>query len=662
MSWYQQPASGEERGFVVVEAKIGASRAEKALPAWKQKVFSRVSVLVSVALAATMEALKRALTVTMIRADELETAVLADPWEPKGQWFVDAVRLQFMVDAEGAERIRVLLAQPEKPYGYTNAYRFVRISDTPTSHGRFVVQAEIARGEWKDRKGKDGVVRVHGLSVIESTTGLQRMLTSYLKPIELEAVPRALRDGVAQEAAQQMTSYIGQLESAKVKGDTAYPTVEDREPVRRRTAFETAVDHLRCDVRPLQYAKARDLDPGAYAEDDKRGNRLVANDERWLAVVRSPDPRPIPLFFVDGGQVRLDRLETVFDAGVSKVNRHRGRLEPSEQVRSSRPQAVQKKGFTCLRSIYALLPLLDSDDADLRAILTDRDAGLNETSAGRLAKHERMSVPLQDGPAKVRKHDVRVPLSFDAARFGKILNRGDLEIAWAKVVCSQGEWYLQLTVRVPFAKPVGVRKVLGVTFGLDAIASWCLTGEDGKVIETGSIAPNPQIVRYLNDKLTVEWDQAKERWVGGTRFAPALEHITHQVSNKLVELANSFGAVLAVHDVQWVKKSGKDGTLNRLFTAWNYGQLRRYLEYKSPLAGLGVPAWCGDYLVNMTCPVCGAIRGKNETPEKAKTWRTNGTLHCRACGYEGTVTGAENAHRVASHGLSVWKKAWAKEA
>jgi hypothetical protein len=611
-----------------------------------------------------MQMLRERLTVLMEREDRLETRTVEWPWKPEGEkWVVKSARLRFPVDAERAQRVRDLLAQPTKPYGYTNAYRFTNIEEHADAQGRFWVTAELARGEWKERETRKGKAVTHALSVIQATTGLQQLLAGYLMAPSLLALPRLLRAGDCQEAAQQITSLFGQLESTKVKGEVAFPTIEDRDPVRRRAAYEAAIDALVSDVRPLRRVRARDKAPGKYAADDKRGDRLVVDDERWLAVTRSPDPHPIPLFFADSKSVRIQQGEARFDAGISKADRHRGRLVPNEWVRDSRPERVRRNGSTGMRAFYALLPVLDTDDPEILRILAERDRRKAASkSRGRGLRHEMQNVSLLAGVTnRPREQDLRLPLSFDRRRFERLLKRTDIEVAWAKVVKKDDGWRLQLTLRVPYANPVGVRRVLGVTFGLDAIASWVLVDESGTVLEKGQLSPNPQIAEFIAQKRELEWDQQKGRWIGSRSFAARLEAIAHRVSNHVVKLASEHGAVLAVHDISYVVKSGPDSESNVLFTAWNYGQLRRMIGYKAPLAGRGEPMYVSGYLVQLTCPSCGAIRGRDEPKDKATTWRSGEMLYCRACRYEGVPTWLDNALRVAEQGRLLWRMRWDKE-
>lgn len=670
MSWWTQSAQGDENVFVVVECMLGASRSERPLPRWKNEVFERLSVMMSTASAQIMEMLRVGLTVVVEHEDRLIQKTVEWPFnkDKDGKWFLKEVRVRFPATADRAQMVRNLLANPVKGESrYTNAYRFIAVEEHPDAGGRFWITAELAYGEWKSRDGKDGkTIWTHTANVIQATTGLQQLIATYLQPPSLTALPSALRAGPCQETAQQLTSLLGNIESPKVKGEVMLPTVEDRDPARRYAVYKAALDTLLEDASPLVYQAARELDPGKYAADDKRGDRLVCSDERWLAVCRRPDPNSIPLFFVQGAAVRVVLGEAEFDAGVSKTNRHRGARVSSSRVRDSRSVNVREKGKTGLRAFYALLPVLDTEDPTIMDILEARDRRKTASeSRGRGLRLDFDSVALQSGvpvPSGKRADKfLRVPLSFDRKRFERILSHRDLEIAWTKVVKKDGGWRLQITLRVPYHEPIGIRRVLGVTFGLDAIMTWALLDEHGTLLEHGTTMPNQQIERFLKEKRQVEWDQQKGRWVGGRQFDRMLDGIAHAVAGEVVALAVKHEAALVLHDIQYMQKSGTDSDNNVLFTAWAYGQLRRRAAYKAPLAGCGEPFFVHDFVVRLTCPACGAIRKKGESKDNATTWRIGNVLHCRLCGYAGTPTTLEDAARVGIEGLTYARKRWAKE-
>lgn len=675
MTWYKEAADvdGTETQFVVLDGnQLGASRARHTLTAWKNAILHRLSEMIGDAAAETMQTLRERLTVTLESEDRLRETTVTWPWDKAskdGPWFVRCATLRFPVDADHAQNVRDLLAQPKKVHpqtgealDHTNTCRFIHIEE-PDSEGRFWVTSELVRGSWKQgkpKKGKPGKMR-YVASKIQVTTGLQRLIETYLRPPLLRRLPAALRPGVCQETAQQLMSCLGNLTSTKVKGSVQFPTVEDRNPARRRAAYEAAIDALTTDARPLAYARARDLDPGAYSADDPRGNRRVCADERWLAVTRTPEPKPISLRFVSAEAVRIVLGEGRFDAGVSKANRHRGTLEPSEAVRASRPEQVRRKGSTGIRMFQAFLPVLDTDDPEILRILAERDKRKSENagSRGRGMRLASRVVPLQGQaslPKGKRGQDkyLRLPFSFDRARCERQLMRRDLKVAWWNVVYRDEAWHLQPTLAVPYREPKNVRRVLGITFGLDAILSWTLVDEQGEIVEQGQLAPNPQIAEFIASKKVLEWDQKKGRWVGGNRFAKRLEEIAHRVSNEIVALAIAHNALLAIHDIAYVQKSGPDADMNVRFTAWNYGQLRRQASYKAPIAECGVPAFASDYIVRFTCPECDACRDKDEAEDQAATWRSKDVLRCRRCGYEGTPTGPQDSYRAAVYTLEVY--------
>lgn len=640
MTWWQEPAEGDETSFVVVEAQMHD------LPHWKCAVLEHASLMVS---EATRRLLGNISQQLVVRYEVLDLKKVA------------SADLTFTVDAERAARVQKLLLQEKRDKDgnllpFTNAYRF--ISCVQVDADEFLVVARLALGEWQEKPVRGGGVRTtHKLSIIAATTGLQQLLEGYYRHSALTALVRELRHGVCQEVAQQVTSYIGQLESSRVKGETAFPTVEIRDPETRRVMFEEAVHTLTSDIRPLGRIPLREKFPTKFAEDDPRGDRLIVDDERWFAVLRSPDPHPIPLFFVNSKAITLLRGDAHFSAGVSKKNRHRGKMQSSDHVLSSRPKKVQEKGITYMQSWYAAIPLLNSEDPVIQEILQERDAAHTNSTGRGLNQHLTPMPVTHKRNWRQDEDEILVPLSGNRDRLERILMREDLEIAWTRVVKKKGEWYLQITLRVKTPSSlISQDRILGVSFGTDAIATWCVINRDGTPVTSGALAPNEQIMAFLKEKRGLEWDQAKKRWIGGLHFSKKLESIAHTVVNTLIALSKEHDAVLTIEDISYAPKQGRDHVRNVLFTAWNYGQMRRFSEYKSPMAGRGVPLFVSDYLVTFTCPQCGACRKKGETAQNATTWRENGTLHCRACSASGALTPEMKALRVAKEGLALLQR------
>lgn len=642
MTWWTTSTQGDEKSFVVVDFALHD------LPRWERDILARFSVMMSQAMRGQME---------MIQQNHRITFTDTEPQH------VSRAELLMKVNEERAGMIRKLLDQEKYDdtgtlLPFSNAYRFTSCNNI--GGGQYQAISCLAQGEWKEGRSRGGIATIkHSLNKISATTGLQQVLQTYLQHPAVMALPRELRSGNCQEVAQQTMSYIGQLESTKVKNEVSFPTVEDRDPTMRRAMYELAIDDLVGDLRRLNRVRLRDKYPADYAEDDPRGDREIVDDERWFAITRSPEPHQIPLFFVNGKAVTLLQGRAHFDAGISKRNRHRGVTAPSDVIRASRPQNIQHKGYTSLNAWYAELPLLDTDDPVIQEILRKRDElhASNSCGKGRDLDLGLIPMPIMHQERwKPKQHGILVPLSGDRSRLERILNRGDLEIAWSRLVCKNDEWHLQLTLRVAtpksFTKPI--ERILGVSFGIDAIATWTLIDANDIVLQQGAFAPNEQIKTFMTEKAGLEWNQEKKRWVGGrgARFAKRLESIAHGVVNKLITLAQSHGAQLALEDISWVPKQSRDHAQNMLFTAWNYGQLRRYGEYKAPLAHLDTPVFISDFRVNFTCPNCGACRSAGQSQERATTWRENGTLHCRSCSAQTVLTAEHKSVRVALEGLA----------
>ncbi|KKW42441.1 MAG: hypothetical protein UY92_C0006G0002 [Candidatus Magasanikbacteria bacterium GW2011_GWA2_56_11] len=705
MAWYhEEPLPQDEVAgttYLVMECGLGG---QDGLPAWKQAVLDKASLMVSVALAATMQALCRAFTIVVRSQDTGETMEVSWPWQaPAGSWVVDSAVLTFPVGEKQARQAKDLLSQETKPYGYRNAYRIVSLNGC-------TLTVEIARLMWRaTREGADGkkesVMRrteteltaatgdwnardtkvQRQFSPIDAKTGLQALINSYLQPPELMALPSTLRPGVCQEAAQQVMSCVGLVNSPRVREPVTFPTVANRDPAVHRAAWEAAVSDMVSDLRPLARRPKREVFPGEYAADDPAGDRLVIVDPRWSAVMASRPPKPMPIRFVSADAVRVVWGHADFPIDVSKPDRHRGTLRESLQVRADRlrPQgmgdestprserqrrrhnrrvnALAAKSATRALAFYARLPLLDAPE--LLAIADGRQGSAG--SRGRGLDFNLMPMALHDAgtSAKERKGDMPVLLRFSREQLA-VFFRDDIRIAWSNLVRKNGEWRLQLTLEVSYPKRTEFRRVLGVTFGLNHIATWILMDNSGAVLETGAFSPNEQLRAFLQEKGTMERDQKDGRWVGDHGFARRLEGVAHRVANQLVELALTHKAVLAIHDIDWVDKRGGESPENLVFSAWNYGQLRRYLEYKGKVAGLGPPFFAHDFAVKYACHACGACRKAGQKPENATTWVhwPDRTFHCTKCGAETALTGQLMAERAARLSLPYHQKLWAKEA
>lgn len=532
------------------------------------------------------------------------------------------------------------------------------------------------------------------------------MIRTYFAPEILKTLPNELVGGVCQEVAQQVTSYIAQVHSSKVKSETSFPTVESRDPKARLNHYELAIDFLAFDLRPLEKTPIRELDPGSYGTNDKRGDRLIVSDERWKGIVGAVEAKSLTLFFMTGDAVPILKGEYIFPAGVSKSDRHQGNLVPSVgnyQKQKTRIALCLKKtgdvvfmplhgvskavsevyyrkyrsdchkiawgfaheyenitaeqrGVNGLTQYYVAVPFYCSD-----SIIQNLNKNQNNRSRGLNLQFKTVNLYKKSFKLNyIGETHLLLPLSCDKLRAAKILESQHLEIALSRLVKKQdGGWYLQLSLRVPLPEILEQKRpFLGVSFGLNAIVSWSLLDENGICLKQGSLAPNPQILEFLKRKLKLENDQKTQKWTGGKGFQKKLKTISHNVTDEILALAKLHNAQLAVVDVSYVQKSGPNHESNVLYSAWNYAQLRNVLGYKAPLIGVCKPIFISDFVVNFTCPLCGKCRKKGQDSKaKADTWLEKNSLSCK-CGFVGVVNG-ENKSRIIA--CEAFKKMTAKK-
>lgn len=401
---------------------------------------------------------------------------------------------------------------------------------------------------------------------------LQQLFLKVLPASVLESVPAPLRAGVTQEVAQQLTSHLLLKDSGEVAA-AIFPTTEERDPIARRRRWEEALGRVCQSSKPFAYQRARDLDPGAYADDDPRGDRLVNVDPDWRVITASPVPRRTPLLFVLGSSVRLYR-------------------------RIWRPD---KDSSIVGRGTYAAIPigknLFDSLPEDIRTSVSWwQKEGVRETFSPLFSQQETL--------AKVRTSLLVIPLSYGRKRTEhhvfQALTR--LPIQWVRLVHrslrrgarqNREKWFLQLTIGYHAPTKVPTR-VIGIHFSRDNLYHWALMedrgpGNEPMLLDEGYQSGNPILEYGLAEKEGLEWNQQKERWVGGNVYARALRQDTSLVVDHLLTRAHELGvddtpAGIGVERLRWVPKRGGTSAENRLNSAWNYGQLVTIIRYKAPPA------------------------------------------------------------------------------
>lgn len=466
----------------------------------------------------------------------------------------------------------------------------------------------------------------------------QQVIASWLKPPILQEIPKGLRNGVCQQAAQQFLSHIGLLNKPRI-AKTAYPSTAERVPERRLDRWQTALKAVCADLNEFQYVKVRDLYPNHYDADDPRGDRLVNVDPNWIDFMRSPFVRPLPLNFIDS------------DAVIVYERRWQ------EAVRGGRaPRALQR--------LYAALPVFAgvSPDSALGRVMQDTKlfwwrrhleefTALPAWAGARLrADAPCLVVPLEYDPDRGPDKPSRFRQAF-AGLDGRRVN-------WSVLVQRHErhqpnpEWQIHFATSKEVVAAVR-SNVLGIHFQDDPIIAWTLVDGADRIIKEGQWQGNEILAQGLAEKLALEKNQRAMRWIGGQTFAADLKRRAFEVAHRIVDFAVRYDANLALEEITWVDKMGSDSTANKRFSMWNFSQLASLIEWlglERPTPPVMTLRHVNDYLLKYTCPKCGACRKGKETIEQAATWRSNGLFQCRKCGFTGVIPEADQARLVARLG------------
>lgn len=628
------------------------------MPKWVQQIIERLRVLSSVCVAQTLAELSRGLEFVKDSEGKVERVILnltlADEFRERIEKLLDPTRERKNPNAR-----------------VTNSYGFIGIQDgeVPGTISVHVRLLEIVEVDGKKRK-----------ETIAVTQGLQQLISSFIRPRLLMLLPKELRDGVSQEIGQQLMSHVNLEVGGKV-AEANFPTVESRDPQLRQAHYQTSLLAAARRTEPFPRKTYPELYPerwvrilkeGDQATIEKLQNRQLIVDPDWDAVRHTPVPDLFHLLFVTSGAVQVFCGEKRVEAGVSKADMCRGIDKVADSSgRVQKPAKVEAKGFTAIRPYYVALPLISPEDEEIRAIVDARNQKVQEQKHQQAGKSGRgwdfnlVSLPVWGsepyracrGRRQTGTQRVLVPLEFGAEQKIAVFDNRGIEICWSRLVVkgrgSRKDYYWQLTYKVGPERILPVQNVLGIHLGINNIVTWVVVDKISQMVAKGQFKGNPQLAEHLSQMAGISWDQKKGRWVGGRGYSRKLRTITFELVHRMIRLAIGNNAMIAIENIKWVEKRKGTRQENQRFSGWNYGTLRRILGYKVPLAGLGSPWFTSQYIIDLTCPQCGAIKRKGQKRDNADTWldRKAGVLECRKCGLKQAVTPEQKALLVACSAL-----------
>ena len=194
---------------------------------------------------------------------------------------------------------------------------------------------------------------------------------------------------------------------------------------------------------------------------------------------------------------------------------------------------------------------------------------------------------------------------------------GARQLEWLKfqqgesdLVYSGGEFYLLAVCEVPEPTPEDVKGYLGVDLGITNVAV-----DSAGNRYTGKHVNNVRH-RYgkLRAKLQRKGTKSAKRKLKrrSKRERRSVKNENHRIAKQLVETAKRTRSTIVLEDLKGIRKRAKGygAAGRRKLRGWAFGQLRKFVEYKAQLAGVGV-VYIDPRNTSRECSSCGYIDKAN---------------------------------------------------
>ncbi|MEQ8756266.1 MAG: transposase [Coleofasciculus sp. G1-WW12-02] len=217
------------------------------------------------------------------------------------------------------------------------------------------------------------------------------------------------------------------------------------------------------------------------------------------------------------------------------------------------------------------------------------------------------------------------------------------------------QFYLHIQIKDGAPDPKDTDKVIGIDLGRRDIA---VTSEGKKWDGTGI-----QEVRDKFSKIRASLQKSAPKGTRTTRrrCREILKRLSgrekryqqwlnHNISKSVVKRAVELSASIAIEDLTGIRdrtnQQPRNKTERRRSNSWAFYQLRMFIEYKAPSAGIRVTPIPPAYTSQM-CHNCLHIH-----PVKGKSYRSGKTFRCGHCGWHGDAD-FNGANNIALVGLSI---------
>lgn len=431
----------------------------------------------------------------------------------------------------------------QPPPRFANSYRLIAVEgggDGGLPNLRF----RLAYGEEQEEMTDDEASKLVWRVRFISSQFLQMIIVRWLRAPLLAQLPTSVRQGLGQEAAQQLLSHLGLQEEGSQ--EPSLPSIDGREVSEIESAWQQNLDDLPSDSDIGKQSANQQMT--ANLPPRPQTIRFIAADS---ATVWSDGRRLYAWLPVFAGISADSPLAAFCDRDDLYWWRHGSLLplaplKPWETVKKT----VQKRQVEVPRQW---------DVSSSNGVLVPLRVRLNKQ-------------PHADGRAKALPRLAHW-LSLDWPVSWSLLTHREWRAGRRGRGKRRSEWLFELIFRRPVSKPEPRPNILGVAptrckTGAGNVAScldWALMSSEG-LFRQGQI---------LVDQ--IPWDHQHF----GRRWRDNRKRLAHEAARKIVALAQSFDADLALLEIDYVAKRTRNPRANREATFWNFADLIRLIADKA---------------------------------------------------------------------------------
>ena len=233
--------------------------------------------------------------------------------------------------------------------------------------------------------------------------------------------------------------------------------------------------------------------------------------------------------------------------------------------------------------------------------------------------------------ARIPVHGVRGGIKVALAH--QPFNFEEWGICGSKLVRKNGEFYLHVTVK----KNVELRKEYSSIIAIDMGARWVGVSVALHHSKPKFYGKRVREVRGKYFRLRRKLGREKKLLAikrTGHKEKRVVNNELHKIAKEIVDEAEKHNAIIAVGNLNGVRKNNRGRKVNRKVNSMPFYKLKEYIKYKALERGIAVIE-VPEFNTSKQCSRCGSMR--TERPSQ-------GLFICKDCGYQinADVNGAKN--------------------